>query len=95
MHTKEAIKNGETLQRIVLLDGWRETELFSEEEKVLLEMTEEITLIHNKGLSTETYQKACATFSEKYVSQVIMAVTIANAWNRIAISTHKPIMRTR
>ncbi|WP_103072500.1 carboxymuconolactone decarboxylase family protein [Aquimarina sediminis] len=92
MHTKVALENGESLQRIVVLDGWRETNLFSEEEKILLEMTEEITLIHNKGLSAATYQKASTTFSDTYIAQVIMAITVANAWNRIAISTHKPLL---
>src|SRR4051812_43701741 len=47
MHTKDAIVNGETTQRIFLLNAWRETDLFTEEEKVLLAITEEVTLIHN------------------------------------------------
>ena len=51
MHTHDALKNGETSQRIFLLNAWRETMLFTEEERVLLEITEEITLISNKGLS--------------------------------------------
>ena len=55
MHTKDAIKYGETPQRIYLLNAWKETDLFTEEEKVILAMTEEITLIHQKGLTEETY----------------------------------------
>ena len=58
MHTKDALKYGETNQRIFLLNAWRETNLFTEEEKVILAITEEITLIHNHGLSDETYKKA-------------------------------------
>src|SRR4051794_37666827 len=58
MHTKEALHNGETNQRIFLLNAWRETNLFTEEEKVILAITEEITLIHDRGLSDETYKKA-------------------------------------
>lgn len=91
MHTKDAIKNGETPQRIFLLNAWRETDLFTEEEKTLLEITEEITFIHEKGLSSETYQKAILIFDQNYFSQIIMAITTINAWNRIAISTNKPI----
>src|SRR5919107_281778 len=49
MHTKDALKNGETQQRIFLLNAWKETNLFTEEEKVILAMTEEITLVHNRG----------------------------------------------
>lgn len=91
MHTKEAIENGETPQRIFLLNAWRETSLFTKEERTLLEITEEITLIHKKGLTTETYEKALTVFDQNYLSQIIMAITTINAWNRIAISTNKPI----
>lgn len=91
MHTKDAISFGETPQRIFLLNAWRETDLFTEEEQILLAITEEITLIHQQGLTTETYKKALTVFDEKYLSQIIMAIVTINAWNRIAISTHKPI----
>ncbi|MES2238695.1 MAG: carboxymuconolactone decarboxylase family protein [Bacteroidota bacterium] len=88
MHTKDALKYGETTQRIFLLNAWRETQLFSEEEKVLLAITEEITLITNKGLSNETYAKAEQFFDKNQIAQIIMAVVTINAWNRIAISTN-------
>src|SRR6187455_513126 len=45
MHTKESLKSGETHQRLFVLSVWKETNLFTEEEKVLLEFTEEITVI--------------------------------------------------
>jgi AhpD family alkylhydroperoxidase len=88
MHTKDALKYGETTQRIFLLNAWNETQLFSEEEKVILAITEEITLITNKGLSGETYAKAEQFFDKNQIAQIIMAVVTINAWNRIAISTH-------
>jgi AhpD family alkylhydroperoxidase len=87
MHTKDALKYGETNQRIFLLNAWRETNLFTEEEKVILAITEEITLIHNRGLSDETYQKAEQFFSKNAIAQLIMAVVTINGWNRIAVST--------
>ena len=90
MHTKDALKNGETQQRIFLISAWRETDLFSEEEKVVLQLAEEVTLIHKQGLTSETYNKALDFFDENYLAQIIMAITTINAWNRIAVSTHKP-----
>lgn len=87
MHTKDALKYGETTQRIFLLNAWRETDLFTAEEKVILAMTEEITLIHKHGLSNETYQKATALFDKNQIAQIIMAIGTINTWNRIAIST--------
>ena len=93
MHTKDALKYGETAQRIFLLNAWRETDLFSEEEKIILAMTEEITLISQKGLTEETYEKATQLFDEDQIKSIIMAVITINMWNRIAISTQLPLSK--
>jgi len=87
MHTKDALKAGETAQRIFLLNAWKETRLFTDEEKVILALTEEITLIQKNGVTDSTYQRARAIFEETYLAQLIMAIVAINAWNRIAIST--------
>ncbi len=92
MHTSDALKQGETAQRIFLLNAWHETELFTEEEKTVLAITEEVTLITANGLSDKTYQQAEKLFDENYIAQIIMAVVTINAWNRIAISTRKTIV---
>ncbi|MFD2969505.1 carboxymuconolactone decarboxylase family protein [Sphingobacterium bambusae] len=92
MHCKDALKYGEEPQRIFILSAWREaTKFFTEEEQIVLQMTEEITLIHQQGLSAETYGKAVAVFTENQVAQIIMLIVTINAWNRIAVSTHKDI----
>jgi AhpD family alkylhydroperoxidase len=89
MHAKEARNNGETEQRIYLLNAWRETDLFNEEEKALLALTEEVTLIQH-GVSDETYQQAAKFFDENYLAQIIMAIVTINAWNRISIASRTP-----
>ena len=91
MHSKDALKYGETVQRIVLLNAWPEAEVFSAEEKALSSMVEEITLISEHGLSDETYQVAQQFFSETQIGEIIMATVVINAWNRIAISTNKAL----
>lgn len=85
-HTKDARKLGETEQRIYLLNAWRESPQFTEEERIILAMTEEITLIHQHGLSTETYEKALAVFGEVTTAQIIMCIIDMNSWNRIGVS---------
>ncbi len=90
MHTRDARKMGETEQRIYLLNAWRESNLFNEEEKAILAMTEEVTLIQNH-LSKATYDNAIKLFDKSYVAQIIMMITTINAWNRIAIATEMPI----
>lgn len=93
MHATSALKNGETAKRLLLLDAWKETDLFSEEEKAALAVVEDITLIHQGGLSEATYQNAQKYYDEKSIAQLIMVSVVINSWNRIAISTQLPVAK--
>jgi AhpD family alkylhydroperoxidase len=94
MHTKEAMNVGESIERIFLLSAWRETnDVFTREEKALLAMTEEVTLIHQHGVSDATYDRVSEFFSNEAIAQIIMAIIVINGWNRIAVSTHLQISR--
>jgi len=90
-HSKDARWMGETEQRIALLSRWRELSLFSTQERLILEMTEEITLIHFHGLSDRVYRRAVAMFGEEKTAQLIMAIITINAWNRLGVSLLKRI----
>lgn len=87
MHTRDARKAGETEQRIYVLNAWRDTSFFTEEEKAILALTEEVTLISHAGVSDQTYQQAASVLDEHYLAKVIIAITVINVWNRISIST--------
>lgn len=89
MHTTDAIHQGETAQRIFLLNAWKETGLFTKDEKIVLAITEELTLISQNGLSDETYKQAEQYFDKNQIAQIILAVVTINAWNSIVISTKK------
>lgn len=86
MHTADARKYGETEQRIYLLSAWREADVYTEEEKAILALTEEVTLINNH-VSEEVYQNAARLFDAKYLAEIILAIITINAWNRLAITT--------
>lgn len=87
MHTSDARKQGETDKRMHLISVWKEAgNIFTEEEQLLLEMTEEITLIHQHGLSNALYEKAISLFGKEKTAQVIMVIIAINAWNRIGVS---------
>jgi AhpD family alkylhydroperoxidase len=86
MHTKDARKAGETEQRIYALNAWRDTPFFTPEERAILALTEEVTLIQNH-VSEKTYEAAAQLLDEHYLAQVIMAIITINAWNRIGIAT--------
>ncbi|MCC7332126.1 MAG: carboxymuconolactone decarboxylase family protein [Flavobacteriales bacterium] len=87
MHTEDALKYGETQRRIFALPVWYESHLFSEEERALLQITEEVTNISEKGVTDATYKKAIELFGENKTAQIIMLIITINSWNRIAVST--------
>jgi AhpD family alkylhydroperoxidase len=87
MHTKDARKAGETEQRIYALNAWRDTPFFTEDERAILALTEEVTLISNH-VSYETYDQAAKVLDETYLAQVILSIITINVWNRIGISTN-------
>ena len=87
MHTKDARKLGETEQRIYGLSAWRDSPFYDEQERALLALTEEVALISNGGVKTETYDKAAELFDGEYIAAAIMTMVIMNSWNRIAVST--------
>lgn len=89
MHTQEALALGETERRIFALSAWKESPLFSEEERAVLQLTEEMTLISKNGVSDETYEKVVKFFGERVLAQIMMQIVMINSWNRVAISTHQ------
>jgi AhpD family alkylhydroperoxidase len=86
LHTKDARKLGEEERRIYALTAWRETPFYTEEERMILAITEEVTMIQH-GLSDATYKSAVHLLGEQLVAQTIMAVIVINAWNRIGVAT--------
>ncbi len=86
MHTKEARKLNVTEQHIYALSAWRDTAFFTEEERAILALTEEVTLITQR-VSNETYNEAAKILEDHYLTAVIMAAIAINAWNRISITT--------
>jgi AhpD family alkylhydroperoxidase len=93
LHSTSAIKNGETPKRLLLLNAWRETDIFTDEEKAALSVAEDITSIHNGGLKNETYANAQKYYDDTTIAQIIMVAVTINAWNRIAISTELPVSK--
>lgn len=86
MHTRDAIHHGESEKRLFLLDAWQETDLFTQEEKAVLALTEAVTLVSQTHVPDEVYRNAEALFDPAYLGQLLMAIITINAWNRIGIT---------
>jgi AhpD family alkylhydroperoxidase len=87
-HTIDALKLGETTQRLFALSAWWETPFFTDEERAVLKLAEQVTLIAEGGVSEEVYQAALIRLGKRKLAQVIFVTLVINSWNRIAISMH-------
>lgn len=85
MHSKDAMKMGETVQRIIGLDAWREAPYYTEKERAALAWTEAVTLISGNDVSDELYEYVQEYFDEQELFNLNLAVIAINVWNRMAI----------
>ena len=87
MHTDQALRHGETPARMMALDAWEESPLFTDKERVALRWTEELTLIADTGASSEAFEALKEHFSDEEIGWLILAAVQINSWNRVAISS--------
>ncbi|CTQ56878.1 alkylhydroperoxidase AhpD family core domain protein [Roseibium album] len=88
MHIEEALKEGESLERLQRLVVWRHVDDFSPAEKAAFAYTEALT-----NLATDTdygalRQDLRAHFEDAQISAITAAVAMINLWNRVQISNH-------
>ena len=87
MHAEDARSLGETEQRLYGLSAWKESPLFSEQERAVLALTDEVTQISKDAVTEQTYQHCQHYLSDNEIAQCIMQIVQINSWNRIALAT--------
>ncbi|MEU3951092.1 carboxymuconolactone decarboxylase family protein [Streptomyces achromogenes] len=91
MHSKDALAAGESVERIVQLGAWEESRHFyTEKELAALELTDAITVLTDRFVPDEVYERAAKHFDEAELSRLIAAIAVINAWNRFGVSTRTP-----
>lgn len=85
MHSREAIAAGETAERLLLLDAWRESPLFTDRERAALVWTESLTLVAETRAPDEDFAAVKAQFSDEEIVNLTLAITTINAWNRFSV----------
>lgn len=85
MHTRDAIKEGESATRLFLLDAWHEAPFYTERERAALAWTEALTLISQTHAPDADWAALKAQFSEEEIVKLSLLIATINAWNRLAI----------
>ena len=89
-HSVDLAEGGTDPRRIYSVRTWRESSFYSERERAAFALTEAITLIADGGVSDEIWAAASEVFSDKELSDIVLAIATINVWNRIAIPTLMP-----
>ncbi|WAS58997.1 carboxymuconolactone decarboxylase family protein [Burkholderia ambifaria] len=87
MHTRDLLKKGVKVEKLALVQAWREAgNLFDERERAALAWAESVTLVAATGVPDDAYEAARAVFDEREIVDLTIAVSLMNTYNRMAIS---------
>lgn len=85
MHSHDMVAAGENPQRIFMLDGWRESPVYSPRERAALAWAEKLTRLPGNQISDTDYEALDDHFSdEEKVDLTLLTVSI-NGWNRFGV----------
>ncbi|MFC8709578.1 carboxymuconolactone decarboxylase family protein [Streptomyces sp. NPDC057197] len=91
MHLEAARKNGESQDRIQLLNAWEETEdLYTGRERAALALTEAVTVLTDGFVPDAVYEEAARHFDEAALAHLIALITVINGWNRLMVARRVP-----
>ena len=90
MHTRDARRQGETDERMLMLSAWHESALYSERERAALAWTESVTRVAETHVPDEVYAEASRHFSPKELAELTLAITVINSWNRLMVAFRTP-----
>ena len=85
LHSHEALRDGESIQRLNCLVILEETPLFSDRERSALAWAEALTKISETHAPDEVYEMVKAQFEDKELIDLTLMIAAMNAWNRMAI----------
>lgn len=86
LHVKESLADGIAAQKLHLVAVWRESPLFDDRERAVLDWTESVTLIAQTGVPDSSFEPLRQFFTDEQIAQLIIAIGTINIWNRIAVS---------
>ena len=86
MHTHEARERGETEERVLMLNAWREARsLYSARERAALGWTEAVTRLAQTHAPDEDYQALEAHFTDEEQVKLTLVISVINAFNHLGV----------
>ena len=87
MHARDLLKKGVSVEKLALLQAWREaTDLFDAREQAALAWAESVTRVADTGVPDTDFEAALDVFNERELVDLTLAIGLMNTYNRMAIS---------
>jgi AhpD family alkylhydroperoxidase len=91
MHTRDLLKKDQPVEKLALVQAWREADgLFDERERTALAWAETVTRVGETGVPDDAYAAARAVFGERELVDLTIAISLMNAYDRMAVSFRNP-----
>lgn len=90
MHSREALADGDTTQRLFAVAAWHEAPFFTPPERAALALTDAVTELPRGGVPDDVWDNAARHFDEVDLANLLVAIGVINLWNRVAIPTRTP-----
>ncbi|MFD4572544.1 carboxymuconolactone decarboxylase family protein [Streptomyces sp. NPDC058417] len=91
LHTRAALRGGETTRRLGVLAAWRDTALFTPVERAALALAEATTHPAEADAQETAYAEARAVLTDDQISAVIWVAITINAFNRVSVLSKHPV----
>ncbi len=90
-HVPAARKAGVSDQKLDLLPAWRESDIYSHEERAYLGIAELVTRMPHPPEQDREYEAAAAVLTPDQMSAAIWTAITINAFNRVSILSAHPV----
>ncbi|MGW6692198.1 carboxymuconolactone decarboxylase family protein [Rhodococcus sp. NPDC054953] len=92
MHSKEALRDGDSTDRLLAVAAWRESPHFSDPERAALALTEAVTRIADRpdAVPDPVWDDAADHFDEQQLAALTLEIATINLWNRLNVTVRQP-----
>lgn len=91
LHSRNALTEGESTERVLATAAWRDTSLFNEAERAALALCEAVTRLHGREhpVPDAIYEEAANHFDKQALATLIAGLAVVNLYNRLNVATRQ------
>ncbi|WP_182354091.1 carboxymuconolactone decarboxylase family protein [Flaviflexus huanghaiensis] len=91
IHVPQLVRAGLDSVKIAVIPSWRDTEIFTPEERAVLEIAELVTDLPQPRDAGQRYDEAASVLTPEQLSAAAWVATAINAFNRISVISGHPV----